>query len=184
MFARPRVPILSAIALFLGCAGHEATVSKARVSAEADKTPGKNQPAVKDTASAIAEPARKHIEDSLRALNIRQESIQEWSNRVRSTVEPYWVLPKVLVKHKYRSVARIRAARSGNILNVTWVEKSRSTVFNNLAAKALKKVKHLPPFPSAIPDTVLEIQYEFITPGIAPPRHKLELRKTGSPEAF
>ena len=179
MFTRKAIIVVSFASLF-GCASHN-TVSKNPASVQAGKVHQPNsgkESVAKDTIKVVSDTVSRHLKDSLHVQELRKEGIQEWSSRVRSTVEPYWVLPKVLVKHKYRSVARIRSARSGDILNVTWVEKSRSMVFNNLAAKALRKVKHFPPFPTTVPDTVLEIQYEFVTPGISPHRKKLELRKS------
>jgi hypothetical protein len=123
--------------------------------------------------------AAKPNEDSLKTSRLRQEGIAEWSRRVRATVESYWVLPKELVKGQYRSVAKIRVARDGKMLQVSWPQKSPSAMFNNLALSALKKVKKFPVFPETVPDPDLEIQYEFVTPGMAPKRRKLELK--GSP---
>jgi hypothetical protein len=181
MFIR-QVFIALVVISILGCAGRPLTVAKDRSPESSEKIseskPSKPGP-VKDTLDAVSDSISRRTKDSLRLEDVRTEAIQEWSLRVRSSVEPYWVLPKVLVKHKYRSVARIRARRNGDILNITWIEKSRSTVFNNLAAKALKKVKRFPSFPSAVRDSTLEIQYEFMTPGLTPHRHKLVLQQNG-----
>jgi len=74
--------------------------------------------------------------------------------------------------------AKIKIARNGDVQNIVWTEKSKSIVFNNLAAKALKKVKRFPAFPASIQDTTLDLQYEFVTPGLKAPRRKLELLKS------
>lgn len=117
---------------------------------------------VKTWTDAAAERNRK---DSLLALQdrLRREGIASWGLRVRATVEPHWSLPKDLAKQSLRSVALIRIDRMGNLRGIGWTEKSPSQSFNNLAVKALKKVKRFPPFPPEVPDTTLEIQYEFVT---------------------
>ncbi len=170
-----------ALALFFNCAWHKDWIKpKDQPDSSAVKSVYK-----KDSSNAGKKSpdnsVKKEAGDSLQVQLPRNEALVEWSQKIRSTVEPYWVLPKVLVKHKYRAVARIRIGHGGDIRNVTWVEKSHSTVFNNLAVKALKKVKHFPPFPPTVQDSVLEIQYEFVTPGIMPPRRKLELLKSAEP---
>ena len=118
--------------------------------------------------------AMKRKQDSLQTL-VRKQGIAEWSGRVQAAVEPYWILPKELVKSPYQSVALIRIGRNGDLQKVTWASKSSSSAFNALAVRAINKVKRFPAFPPGIPDATLEIQYEFVTPGKAPKRKKLEL---------
>jgi hypothetical protein len=128
------------------------------------------------------ETARKLYEDSLQAKGLRKQGIDEWALRMRAMVELYWVLPRDLMKRSYRAVASVRIGRGGNLRDFAWVEKSPSAAFNDIASKALKKVKRFPPFPPAVSDADLEIQYEFVTPGKAPPRRRLMLRDTSSYE--
>ena len=114
-------------------------------------------------------------QDSLQAA-LRKQAITEWSDKVKGAVEPYWILPRELLKHPYQSVAQIRVGRNGDLQKVTWISKSASSAFNALAVRAINKVKRFPMFSPDIPDETLEIQYEFVTPGKAPKRKKLELR--------
>jgi hypothetical protein len=116
--------------------------------------------------------------DSLARL--RSEGIQEWSGRVRTTVESYWVLPKEMLKNNHKATAKIKVARNGKILRVQWLKRSPSVSFNNLTEKALKKVDRFPPFPASVPDADLEIQYEFETPGPETPARKLLLKGPAS----
>ena len=127
--------------------------------------------------SATAKPvvdtlAMVHKQDSL-PIQTRQQGMAEWSERVRAAVEPYWILPRELVKYPYESVALIRIGRNGDLQNVTWVSKSMSSAFNAFAAKAIHKVKRFPAFPPEIPEETLEIRYKFMTPGKAFKRKKL-----------
>ena len=124
----------------------------------------------------VDEFSRKKSEDSLRTRRLREEGIAQWSRRVRSTVESYWVLPKEMIKNSHRAVAKLKVRRNGEILEVSWVEKSPSNPFNNLAQKALKNIRRLPAFPSTVPDKDLDIQYEFVTPGTESGKKKLELK--------
>lgn len=107
---------------------------------------------------------------------LREDDIAEWGARVQTAVELSWILPKQMLKQPYRAVALIRIGREGGLLKVTWITTSPSPPFNNLAAKALKKVKRFPPFPPTLLDSTLEIQYEFVTRGKRPGNKKLQLR--------
>lgn len=122
----------------------------------------------------------KPNEDSIRFVRQREKGIQDWSKKVRATVESFWVLPSELLKTPYQSVAKIRVSKMGDVLKVTWVKKSPSKIFNQIAENALKKMKRFPAFSSDIRDNELEIQYEFVTPGRLAPRRKLELRNPNS----
>lgn len=124
--------------------------------------------------------SRKRGEEAAEKERQRQAGIQEWSRRMRATVESYWSLPREMVKNQYRSVAKIQVRRNGEILAITWIEKSPSASFNSLAQKALKKIKKLPEFPASIPDNDLVVQYEFVTPGTQA-RRKLQLHGSPSP---
>lgn len=174
MFTRRLLSGLFCVCIF-GCAHHQNLSVDQGHSENADSSKTKSNSAVKDPDLALEKAADSDSLEVSTPDTSREAAIQQWSQRVRSTVEPYWVLPRVLVKHKYRAVAKIRILRSGGVQNITWTEKSKSIVFNNLAAKALKKVKRFPPFPPAIQDTALDLQYEFVTPGLKGPRRKLEL---------
>jgi antitoxin component YwqK of YwqJK toxin-antitoxin module len=110
--------------------------------------------------------------------NLRKTSLRLWATRVRQAVEGYWVLPKEFEKQRpYRSVARIKVARDGKIIGVSWIEKSPSSAFNTLAQLTFKRIKRLPAFPPGIKDASLEVQYEFISLGKTSPRKKLEARE-------
>jgi TonB family protein len=119
--------------------------------------------------------------DSLEALEgPRRRALATWSSLVRLKVETYWNLPESQKKVARRTVARIRVAPNGNVLTVTWAEKSGSKEFDRRAAKALAKMKKLPPLPAELGTTPLEIRYAFTTPGKAQPRKKLLLKDPAS----
>ena len=113
------------------------------------------------------------------AAQARQAALQLWAMRVRQTVESYWSLPRELAGKPLKAVARIKVARDGRILDVTWVAKSPNGSFNTLAQKTFKKIKRMPPFPSQVAEESLDIQYEFVSQGRAAPRRKLEARDPG-----
>jgi TonB family protein len=127
------------------------------------------------------EPAAAAVEEGPdQAEKARQASLHVWAMRVRQTVESYWRLPKELAKRKpNEAVARIQVGRDGRILKVTWLRKSSSAAFNNLAQQTFRKVKRLPPFPPEVKDETLEIQYEFVSHGKSAPRRRLEARGQG-----
>jgi TonB family protein len=115
--------------------------------------------------------------DSLEALEgPRRRALAAWTSMVRLKVETYWSLPESQKKIARRTVARIRVAPNGNVLSVTWPEKSGSKEFDRRAAHALSKVKKFPPLPAELGMSPLEIRYAFTTPGKAQPRRKLSLK--------
>ncbi len=98
----------------------------------------------------------------------RDAALQQWVFRVRKTMETYWNLPRQfssLVPCK--AIAKIKVDHQGTILEVKWNEKSPNTIFQNTAQQCFRKIKKFPPMPAAITDTVLDIQYEFVSPAIA-----------------
>jgi|GEM_PF-1890931 len=120
-----------------------------------------NKPPSKPLFDEIAESLRQ---DSVRAAAARNQAIELWSRRVRTTVEGHWVVPKSLAKKgSMRAVASLRVSRDGRIEEVTWVKKSLVGPFNTLAAGVFNKLKRLPPFPPEIRDPYLDIQYEFVS---------------------
>ena len=109
--------------------------------------------------------------------NLRKASLRMWAMRVRQTVESFWVLPKQFEKERpYRAVAKIKVARDGKIIGVSWSEKSPSAAFNNLAQQTFKRIKRMPAFPPQIKDATLDVQYEFISLGKPAPRKRLEAK--------
>lgn len=113
-----------------------------------------------------------------RGSALRQASLRLWATRVRQSVEGYWVLPKQFEKGRpYRAVAKIKVARDGKILGVTWMEKSPSSAFNTLAQNTFRRIKRLPAFPPQIKDAFLEVQYEFISLGKPAPRKRIKARE-------
>ncbi|HAO99662.1 MAG TPA: hypothetical protein DCQ83_06415 [Fibrobacteres bacterium] len=130
----------------------------------------------------VANARAKWKHDSIAAVQ-RRQGIEEWSGRVRATVESYWSIPKELARKPYRSVATLRIGRIGDLRALSWKEKSSSTVFNTLADRALKKVRRFPPFPPTIPEAELEIQYEFVSQGKVPKRVRLELHGQSEPDS-
>jgi hypothetical protein len=125
------------------------------------------------------------VETETEGARLRNLGLQSWASRVRQTVEGYWVLPKQFNKERsYRTVAKIKVARDGKILGVSWIEKSPSASFNTLAQQTLKRIKRLPAFPPMIKDLTLDVQYEFISLGKQAPRRKLELRGSRGDEAM
>jgi TonB C terminal/MORN repeat variant len=114
-------------------------------------------------------------ENTSAAARLKKLGLQIWSQRVRQTVESYWILPKYFEKDRpYRAIAKIKVSRDGKILGINWIEKSPSSTFNNYALQTLKRIKRLPAFPPQIKDQDLEVQYEFISLGKRTPRSKLE----------
>lgn len=110
-------------------------------------------------------------------MRLRKTSLNMWALRVRQTVEGYWVLPKQFEKDRpYRTVAKIKVAKDGKILGVTWMVKSPSEAFNSLAQRTFKRIKRLPAFPPLITEPTLDVQYEFISLGKQVPRKRLEAR--------
>jgi hypothetical protein len=132
--------------------------------------------AVGSAVETLDEFARRKSADSARARRLREEGIREWSRRVRTAVESYWVLPREMVKHSHRAVVNLRVRRNGEIAEISWIQKSPSNSFNILAQKALKNIRRLPAFPPSVPDKELAIQYEFVTPGAEGAKKKLELK--------
>ncbi len=129
---------------------------------------------------AAAEPSatQDEVADTDRESdNLRKTSLRMWALRVRQTVESFWVLPKQFEKERpYRAVAKIKVARDGKIIGVSWSEKSPSAAFNNLAQQTFKRIKRMPAFPPQIKDQTLDVQYEFISLGKQAPRRHLEAR--------
>ncbi|HEX2613774.1 MAG TPA: TonB C-terminal domain-containing protein [Fibrobacteria bacterium] len=120
--------------------------------------------------------AGKRRADSLAAIEAaRSKALREWSGRVRASVEPWWSLPEALKKVPRRATARLRVARDGSLLGVTWTEKSGSKDFDAQAARALTKVRKLPAVPLEVA-APLDLSYAFTTPGITPPRQRLQLK--------
>jgi TonB family protein len=124
--------------------------------------------------------ARKRRADSLATLDAsRAHALQNWSAQVRSTVETWWSLPEGLKKTPRRATARLRVARDGTLLGVTWTSKSGSRDFDARAARALAKVRKLPPVPPQVA-APLELSYTFTTSGVAQPRRRLQVRDPSS----
>ncbi len=180
----------SAFFLLLGCADSSRLAHKSQeppVSIPVPKPKTDTVQARKQTVDSVPAPfiaspvdtlTMKRQRDSVQS-RLREEGIELWAARVRATVEPNWILPKNLSRHRYRVVVLLRIGRGGDLRGSKWIAERPSRVFNNLAARALKKTKRYPVFPAAVPDTVLEIQYEFVTSGKSAVRRKLMLR--GSP---
>lgn len=124
------------------------------------------------------EPAAESAEEASR---LRQAGLRIWAMRVRQTVESYWRLPGELSGKPLRSIARIKVGSDGRILEVTWLEKSRSSSFNTLAQQTFRKIKRFPPFPPEVKEEALEIQYEFVSQGRSEPRRRLEARGGDAP---
>jgi len=95
----------------------------------------------------------------------------------------FWILPKKMLNRPNRAVILLRIGRAGDLRSTVWTEKSPSAAFNQLAAKALERIKRYPVFPPTVPDSVLEIQYEFVTYGKSGPRHRLFLKGSPPPNA-
>lgn len=120
--------------------------------------------------------AQKRRTDSLAALGLtREQALQAWSGQVRAVVETWWRLPEGLKKTPRRATARLRVARDGTLLGVRWTQKSGSHAFDARAARALAKIRKLPPVPPEV-SAPLELSYAFTTPGTAVPRKRLQLR--------
>jgi hypothetical protein len=118
--------------------------------------------------------------DSLAAIEAaRARALREWSGRVRASVEPWWSLPESLKKAPRRATARLRVARDGSLLGVTWTSTSGSREFDARAARALAKVRKLPAVPPEVA-APLDLVYAFTTPGAAQPRQRLQLRDPGA----
>jgi hypothetical protein len=110
----------------------------------------------------------------------RRAALGVWAQRVRATVETYWIPPKRSGMATHRTVARLRVGARGQILGVTWVEKSAWKAFNDKAAKALARVKKLPPLPEGAGTEPVELRYEFVSLGKKPAPLALRLRSPGS----
>jgi TonB family protein len=119
--------------------------------------------------------AKEKVEQERR----KKEATELWAQRVRATVESYWVLPKELKRQGgNRSIVSLEVERNGKLSRIQWIKRSNSASFNSFAEKAIKKVKRLPPIPQELEDNTLTIQYEFVTQ-TRPSKTKLQLR--GSP---
>lgn len=117
--------------------------------------------------------------DSLKAVRARERALAAWSKRVRATVESHWVVPKQLAaKGPLKSVARLKIGRHGDIESVRWVSKSPVSAFNTLAEGTFKKVKKLPPFPSEVKESSLELEYAFVSGGHASVKNRLKAGQT------
>lgn len=114
-----------------------------------------------------------HADPPAAEARTRERALEEWSLRVRATVETWWKLPAPLLKVPRRATARLRVARDGTLLSVTWTEKSGSDAFDARAARALAKVKRLPPLPSEV-EAPLDLAYAFTTPGVGGARRRLQ----------
>jgi hypothetical protein len=134
----------------------------------------------REAEATAARAAERRRADSLAAADAaRARALQAWSGRVRAAVETWWSVPEKLKKVPRRATARLRVARDGTLLGVTWTEKSGSKAFDARAARALAKVRRLPVVPPEIA-APLELSYAFTTTGAAMPRHRLQLRDPSS----
>jgi TonB family protein len=117
-------------------------------------------------------------QDSIGASEkVRRNSLSLWSMRVRTSVETYWIPPKRKGAADHKAVARIRVRQDGLITDVTWLEKSAWTAFNEKAAKALRRMKRFPPLPAEAGVGPLEVRYEFVSLGKKPKTGKLQLKR-------
>ena len=126
-----------------------------------------------------AETDVKALDSTATSDRLRRNSLSLWSLRVRTSVETYWIPPKRKGTADHKAVARIRVQRDGLITDVTWLQKSAWTAFNDKAARALRRMKRFPPLPVEAGAGPLDVRYEFVSLGKKTPGKKLQLKKPG-----
>ena len=81
---------------------------------------------------------------------------------VEAKIDQHWVAPPVSMDQRHMKVmVKFRILRSGEVENLTIKQGSGNAYYDSAAERAVKAASPLPPFPSDLSDSYLDVLYKF-----------------------